>query len=430
MALARLNRVLRRIAIGCAIGLVTLLNPTSGFGQPAPSDQPERGDGLRVGWETHPQLEWHGLRLEFRGQFQAVNTDSDGPIHNVDSETFDVARRRFTIDGTIGKRLRFQAEAEVDRDDPGRDLYLDYRAARAAQFRGGTFKLPFGLEENISHARLEFINRSLMSRRLAPGRDTGAMLYGRAGRIAYETGVFAHDGENARPGRAVRVFGGPTAAGRIIVEPFRGAKTSAADLEIGAAITYSRLPEGYPAVRGRTLLGVSFFDADFWVSGARRRTGVELRWRPGPFAFMAEAIRLTDERRGQSLERTDLPPVDTRGWYVSGSWVVAGAERASRVDEPRTPLFGGGWGALQLAVRQEELTFGRLDAAGAPLVIHRAIAIPGVREGATTGGVTWYATRWTRLQVNLVREQLRGALPQPAPPSRVWSRLISLQVVI
>jgi hypothetical protein len=63
-------------------------------------------------------------------------------------------------------------------------------------------------------------------------------------------------------------------------------------------------------------------------------------------------------------------------------------------------------------------------------VIHRAIAIPGVREGATTGGVTWYATRWTRLQVNLVREQLRGALPQPAPPSRVWSRLISLQVVI
>jgi len=269
-----------------------------------------------------------------------------------------------------------------------------------------------------------------MSDRLAPGRDDGLTLYGRVGRIGYQAGVFAHDGANARARRAIRVFAGPTAVGRITIEPFRGAKSSAADLEMSAAYTQGTVPEGYPAVRGRTVLGASFFDADFWVSGVRRRAGVEFQWHPGPFALMAEAIRLTDERRGQSLERSDLPPFSTQGWYISGSWVAAGAKRASNVDKPRTPLFGGGWGSLQLAVRQEALTFGRLDVRDAPLVIHRATSIPGSQYTATTAGLTWYPTRWTRIQANVVRERLRGALSAPAPPSRVWDRLVRFQVVI
>lgn len=424
--------VLRYSPRNIAIAIVISLSPVCAFAQQSAPEQSERepDHGLRVGWADHLQMEWRSLHLEFRGQLQAVQAASDGPIRSIESDTFDIARRRFTIDGAIGRRLRFQAEAEMDGDDPVRDLYLDYRAARAAQIRAGRFKLPFGLEENIPHAKLEFVRRSLMSDRLAPGRDNGMTLYGRVGRIGYQTGVFAHDGENARPGRAVRVFAGPTAVGRITIEPFRGAKTSAANLEMGAAFAQGTVPEGYPAVRGRTVLGASFFDADFWVSGVRRRTGVELQWHPGPFALMAEAIRLTDERRGQSLERSDLPPFSSQGWYISGSWVAAGAKRASNVDKPRTPLFGGGWGSLQLAVRQEALTFGRLDVRDTPVVIHRATSIPGSQYTATTAGLTWYATRWTRIQANVVRERLRGALSEPAPPSRVWDRVIRFQVVI
>jgi phosphate-selective porin len=66
----------------------------------------------------------------------------------------------------------------------------------------------------------------------------------------------------------------------------------------------------------------------------------------------------------------------------------------------------------------------------APLVIHRATSIPGSQYTATTAGLTWYATRWTRIQANVVHERLRGALSEPAPPSRVWDRLIRFQVVI
>jgi phosphate-selective porin len=377
----------------------------------------------QVAWKDHPQVEWGAVRLEFRAQLAAENADSDGPIRRVEPDTFDIARRRLAIDGAIGRELRFQAEAELERDDPVRDLYLEYRPARAARIRGGRFKLPFGLEENTPHASLEFVRRTLMSDRLAPGRDDGLMLHGEIGAIDYETGVFAHDGANAKPGSAVRVFGGPTFAGRV--------KLDASNLQIGAAFTQSALPEGYPAVRGRTELGAVFFNSDVWVAGLRRRVGLELRWRPGPFAFMAEGIALVDERRRQSLERTDLPRLVSRGWYASGSWVVFGATRASNATEPRKPLFGGGWGSLQLAVRHEALLFGDVDMANPPLVMHRAPVIPGAEDQLTTAGFSWAPTRWTRLQANIVRERLRGTLSEPAaPPTRIWDRLIRFQVVI
>lgn len=423
--------VMAQLRSAVAISIAFLLVPLFVFAQqPATDDDGQRRGGSRLSWKDHPQVDWGELRLEFRGQFYAVNARSDGPIRNLESNSFDVARRRIAIHGAFGRRLRFQAEAELEYDDPVRDLYLDYRAARAVQIRGGRFKLPFGLEENTPHPKLEFANRSLMSNRLAPGRDDGLMLSGRAGWFQYETGVFAHDGANARPGRAVRVFGGPTAAGRISIDPFRRAKSTVADLHVAAALTHGTLPEGYPAVRGRTLFGVPFFDADLWVSGVRRRAGVELRWRPGPLAFTAETITLIDERRRQALDRSDLPPFMARGWYVSGSWVAAGATRASKVDEPRAPLFGGGWGSLQLALRHEALTFGQLGLSTAPIVPHRATSIPGSQEMATTGGLTWYANRWTRIQINVVRERLRGEVPTPAPPREIWDRVVRIQLVI
>jgi phosphate-selective porin len=116
---------------------------------------------------------------------------------------------------------------------------------------------------------------------------------------------------------------------------------------------------------------------------------------------------------------------------MSGSWVVAGARRASNVDTPRRPLLGGGWGALQLAARRETLTFGSLDPMDQPpLVVHRAVRVPGSQDAATTIGVTWYATRWIRFQANAVHERLRGAVSEPMPPARMWTRLIRFQVVM
>ena len=80
------------------------------------------------------------------------------------------------------------------------------------------------------------------------------------------------------------------------------------------------VPLGFPAVRARTVFGASFYDSDVWVSGRRQRTGLEARWQPGRMSIQSEYIRLTDERRGQSVEDGDLSPLVAHGWYVSGTY--------------------------------------------------------------------------------------------------------------
>ena len=326
----------------------------------------------------------------------------------------------------------FQIEGEIERANPWRDAYVNYHGLRAAQIQAGLFKLPFGLEETTGGEKLDFIYRSLVSTRLAPGRDGGLMLHGRLVKrtLGYEVGVFAHDGDNARPNGGTRVFGGRTIAGRVTVEPFRRSKSAISDLQVGMAFTESPLPQGFPAIRGRSVLGVSFFDPDHWVEGRRQRSGVQARWRPGPFSFASEYIRVSDDRRGQSLEGADLAPLLARGWYVSGAWVVAGARRVTSAAVPRRPLFHGGFGSIQVAMRLERLSFGSDPGTDPPSSSPRAESVLGNGETATTFGATWHPNRWITVEGNLIREQIGEPSRDSLPHLRFWSRLVRFQLAI
>jgi phosphate-selective porin len=390
-------------------------------------------DGWSVQWDDHPEVTWSDkVRVEFRARIQGDSRASRAAVERADSDTFDVGRRRVGIAGEIGGTLEFQIERELEDAVPWRDLYVNYRPMRGAQIQAGQFKLPFGLEETTSAGNLDFIYRSIVSTRLAPGRDRGTMLHGRvADRVLrYEIGVFAHDGENVRPKHAGRVSGGRTVAGRLTVEPFRNMKSAFSDLQVGFAMTHSSLPEGFPTVRGRSVLGVSFFDSDLWVKGTRRRDGVQLRWRPGRFSVASEVMRLSDDRRGQGSAGTDLSPFVARGWYVSGTWVVAGAADAANVARPTRPLFDGGFGSLQLALRRERLSLGSFGPVDMLSTSPRAEAVLGNSETATTIGVAWHLNRWIALEANAIHEAIGTPSVTAAPRLRIWSRLFRVQVSI
>ena len=390
-------------------------------------------DGWSVRWDDHPEVAWSDkLRVEFRARIQGDTRVSRAAVERGEGDTFDVGRRRVGIAGEVGGALEFQIERELEDAVPWRDLYVNYRPRRGAQIQAGQFKIPFGLEETTSAGNLDFIYRSIVSTRLAPGRDRGTMLHGRvADRVLrYEIGVFAHDGQNARPKHAGRVAGGRTVAARLTVEPFRNVKSTFADLQVGFAMTHSSLPEGFPTVRGRSVLGVSFFDSDLWVKGTRRRDGVQLRWRPGRFSIASEVMRISDDRRGQGRDGTDLSPFVARGWYVSGTWVVAGAADAASVSRPARPLFDGGLGSLQLAVRRERLILGSLAPVHLLSTSPRAEAVLGNGETATTVGVAWHLNRWIAIEANAVHEAIGTPSATTAPRLRIWSRLFRVQVSI
>jgi phosphate-selective porin OprO and OprP len=389
---------------------------------------------FRFTWKDHPSLEIGGrTHIDFRARVQSDALGADTRVGNVDDSSPDLARRRIGVAGDIEHLVEFQIEGELGDDEPWRDVYANYHQFAAVQVQGGKFKLPFSLDENTSVTNLDFVYRSLAANQLAPGRDRGVMVHGRLFRkvLGYEIGAFDHDGRNGRTRNAARVFGEQTVAGRVTVQPFRSQKSQASDLQLGVAVTTSDVPLGFSSLRGQTFFHSPFFDPDFWVKGQRRRTGLELRWRPGPFSIKSEYIRVTTERRGQSVEDTDLSPLVATGWYVSGTWAVTGEKKVDGLTQPRRPLFQGGYGAIELACRVERLSFGSLAGGDAPSDSVRADVIVGNADRAVTIGVNWYLNRWGKLQFNAIRESLTDPSRGPRPlQSGFWSRVIRFQLSI
>ena len=358
------------------------------------------------------------LRVDFTARFQGDIRRSEAPIRGDEDGGLDIARRRIGVEGRVARVFDYQVEYELGAHE-WRDVYVDYRQFKAVQVRAGIFKVPFGLEENTSATNLDFIYRSRISTRLAPGRDRGATVHGRLlnNVVSYEAGAFQHDGDNAKPSNSTRVFGTRTVAARVLVNPFRNAKSPFADLQVGGAITSSDVPLGFPAIRARTVFGTSFFDSHVWVRGRRQRTGLEARWRPGRMSVQAEYIRLTDQRRGQSVEDTDLSPLLAQGWYVSSTYALT---------RKRHKL-----GRIEMAARYESLSFGSASRVSEPSTSARADAVLGNVDHVTTLGASWEINRWVKVQANLIREGIGRPSMGPLPERPTfWSRAVRLQLTL
>lgn len=360
--------------------------------------------------------EW--LRVDFRARVQGDIRRSEAPIRGDEGGGLDIARRRIGVEGRVARVFDYQVEYEL-RAHEWRDVYVDYRQFKAVQVRAGLFKVPFGLEENTSATSLDFIYRSRISTRLAPGRDRGATVHGRLLNdvVSYEGGAFQHDGDNAKPSNSTRVFGTRTVAARVVLRPFRNTKSVLEGLHVGGAITRSDVPLGFPAIRARTVLGASFFDSDVWVRGRRQRTGLEARWRMGRASIQSEYIRLTDQRRGQSVEDTDLSPLVAQGWYVSSTYALT----------RRRNTFG----RIDMAARYESLSFGSASRVSQPSTSARADAVLGNVDRVTTLGASWEINRWAKVQANLIREAIGRPSMGPLPERPTfWSRAVRLQLTL
>jgi phosphate-selective porin OprO/OprP len=382
---------------------------------------------VRFELDEHPTVILGPLQLALRASLRSESRRSDAPLDDGPGG-LDLPRRRVGVDGALGDVVEFQIERELDRVTPWRDVYVNVRPVTQLQVQAGQFKLPFGLDENVGSVNLDFVNRSLLSRVVAPGRDRGVMVHGRVLRriIRYEVGRFDHDGANAESKSGTRVSGGPTQVVRLSAQPFRHADSPAKEFQVGVAWAGSTLSEGLSSIKGETTMGRPFFASEYPVFGERRRIGFETRWRPGPFSVQAEYMRLTEERLGEGVEDTDLSPIRAIGWYASGTWVVTGDRKAAGLTETKHPI-GRGIGAVELAVRVEDLAFDSAARGEEPSTSPRAEVIVGNRLRALTFGANWYLNRWVKLQLNVVRETVADPEqgPMPSKPT-FWGRVVRL----
>lgn len=397
--------------------------------------QEKRTAGPPPGWQVKPfSLENPSadFRLALKGYLQADFrsfqdwTAGDGV--NPRADTFQW--RRLWV-GFAGNWKRLSCELDVapafDEGDELKDAWLNLRFTTALQLRVGHMKLPVSREFLSSPAKTDFVERAAVVDGLAPYRDWGAMLRGEIGRFfEYQAGVFAGDGWT-RGNRA-----GTTSAARLVLKPLRwfqlGGSFSQGDVPASPA---GSVPAPEPnGLSGYSVTGHLFFPPVL-VDGSRRRWDADARIQTGPVSVWGEFLQAREQRKSQegpSLE--DLPDVREAGWSVNATWLVTGEKKTGTIRPDRSLFVGPG--AVEVALRYEELRFDDVANQGLGSAGPRAANIRPAGYRALQGGLTWWPSSFLRVMGDLVVERYGDALraPEPGRSGNYVSLLGRLQVHI
>jgi phosphate-selective porin len=368
---------------------------------------------------------------------------------DIGEDLFALRAGRLGLKGDLTRHFDWEIEREIgagdaEEDDSRiefgdwKDVFVRWRTFDAARIKVGRFKIPFGQEQNTGVSELDFAYRALGSRTIAPGRDTGVMVSGTLGRFGYEAGVFDDDGDNAESSEIQFVqegqdleHVGPSFAVRVTGDLFRalGVSGRLRSANLGVAYTTSDVPEGLNSLRAESFFGTEDFVERVYVKGRRQRFGAQFDWTPGPTSLRAEWMQSREQRNEQSNRNEDLSDFIGTAWYVSGTWFVTGEDKDDNVN-PRRPFYKGGPGAIELAVRYEQLGFESASKEGTSFTNPRAEHLTPNTDSVFTLGVNWITSKWTRVIVNAIHEDFEDANRTPIPgTSSFWAGLIRLNIV-
>jgi len=399
-------------------------------------------------WKQHPSLRFGKvLRLDFQAKFQE-DYRSSYPGAEVTAELAQARfhRSRVGVAGTLFKHIEFEVERELkekelsekDRElgltpsPQWKDVNVNVDYLNNAQIQVGKFKIPFGLDTMTGVSHNDFIYRSLGAIYLTPSRDIGAMVHGRFFKrgLNYWTGVFRHDGDNAR---SKKIDGGNgTFAARVTGNPFK--KLGGFDaVTVGTAYAFTKVSDSSNnpnGLRGRTVLTQDTFFEAVYVKGHRNRWEADVDFTKGPASIRTEYTYATDQRLQQGINGSDLPDVRGQAWYVSGTWVLTG-EPKTRPVKPANEFLRGGLGSIEVATRFERLWFDSVGSSSDPALRNpRAENILASGEKALTIGVNWTLNRWVKMQFTAIRETIEDPGRSPVTSNAFWSRVARFQFLL
>jgi phosphate-selective porin OprO and OprP len=425
---------MRTLALVLLVSLLGVATPAPAQDQAAAPPPSPRGFGWKNG---RPSIVFgEDLYISLRGR---LVLDWRGFDPDIDEDTFDLDVMRIGLKGELTRHFDFEIEREFDSDgqwQDWKDVYVNWDTFDRLSVRAGRFKIPFGFEQNLGRTELDFVYRARASTQLTPARDKGVTVSGRVfGRgLTYEAGVFNTDGDIGKleepqftPGAEDDL--GPTYAGRVTAAVFRplvSEDASLRSLRVGVAYTNGNLPEGLNSLRGETPYGYDFFEP-VYVKGRRQRLGLELDWTPGPFGLRSEWMQSREDRLSQGIGNQDLSDFVGTGWYVYGTWIVTGQDKDDNISMRRSVLRGGP-GAIELAARYEELTFGSASTEGPPLRNPRAEHLLENQDRIWTTGVNWFVMPHVKVVANAIHESFTDAQRTPKPgATSFWSGVFRLQ---
>jgi phosphate-selective porin len=447
-----MKRISKLLLVGLLLYPVALFSQNAGEEEPSTDDEPvlDSPQAFQISFKNRPSLrigEFAQIDLKSKWQFDFRGFDPPkvnlpGIVNALPTtpDTFFLNKARFGLKGKVTKYFQYEVERDMRRTfsiaheyHPWKDNYVDITVHPLLQVKVGKFKIPFGMEENLSDDRQDFALKSRVSDVLDPSRERGVMLHSsflKSSRLEYQIGVFRYDGEGSDIHGVPT--GGRTYAGRLGGQPLRSLKRLPKTIRhvyAGVAATRGGLIAGLNGVNGQTFSGFTYFD-HFYVRGDRMRFGTEFAWAEGPFGIKAEYIHMSEERKQQGIRGEDLPDKISRGWYVMGSWTALGKMKSN--GRPKDPfLTGHGFGAVELFARFDVVSFYSDGGSGLPSRSPRAPNILPNSERTWTVGPTWYLNHFLKIQANAQRERLTD-IERKAVLGRntFWTGVIRLQVAM
>lgn len=362
---------------------------------------------------------------------------------DIGEDIFHLRTARVGLKGELTRHFDWEVEREITEKHnkikfgAWKDVAIEWKTLDAIRIKGGRFKMPFGQEQTTGISDLDFAHRALGSTQIAPGRDRGVMAFGQVGRLNYEAGVFDDDGDNGQSNEPQFVEKGadlngvgPSVAVRLTGDLLRALPVGRLkSANFGVAYTNSDVPEGLNSLRGESVWGTDRFFERVYVKGRRQRFGAQFDWTPGPVGVKSEWMQSREQRLEQSNRNQDLSDFVGTAWYVTGTWFVTGEDKDNNI-KPKHPLLSGGVGAIELAVRYEELRFESAGKTGTAFTNPRSENLVPNNDRVFTAGVNWTTSKWTRVILNAIHEQFddKTRTPDAGIPS-FWSSLVRLNIV-
>ena len=314
------------------------------------------------------------------------------------NNTFRFRRARFTLNGTVFSDFGFQFESEFAGAARMEEWWVSYKRFPEATLIVGQHKPRYSLENLTSSRDLDFAERAIIVRALAPDQQLGITLQGQlfTNMVSYAAGVYNGCGRiDLCPG-GLDSDNDKEITGRVTVTPVPY-------LTVGADVdfrTFKKGPGGNVATDGNgatmntalnsfvfnptTETGFKLAGAGFPIKGNRVATSGDLVLDLYPFLLKGEYHYAEQERTGQGAGGTNLPDLRIQGAYAELGYWLFGKKPAGLLALARYEYFRADAEALKAGERAATVNAGLL-------------------------GLNWYLNRFVRLRANYLATQIDPA---------------------
>lgn len=359
---------------------------------PAYAEGSSEPAGVISKWDGGPVFSGDGweFRVIGRAQFDYNFADADNAM--VDWSGTELRRLRFGVQGKFGENVKYKFELNTDSTGEVvvEDAFMQWApASNEWSIKVGQYKTPNSLDNETSSRfistleRAAFVSAFELNRRLGAGVEYGGKT------LRFSAGVFSEN---------LEVLGsdqGYALAARAVAAPKLGENVQ---LHVGASVRYRDAGDAaadfryrqrpYAHIPGRIISTGSIADKDTFV-------GAEAAVIAGPFWAAGEYARTfvnCSAAAELALACVDDPSIG--GGYAEAGIFLGGAKgyKEGKFERPHVdnPVTKGGMGALALTARFDSID---LDASG----------VDGGSYNSYIIGADWWATRYTRLGVNLFK---------------------------